>query len=412
MKKLLLVLIVLFPLKAFADTCSAGLMPAFTAAQATALCTKLGDSIAESLIPQSSNSIDLGSASKTWRTLYIGTSIVSSGNIYGPVANKAWANGLSAVPADVTTISTPQMLLFNGSGGGAGLITAQGAADANGTNNNFLKSRSTDGSADTIVQSGDIVSLFTFYGANGTTFDPAARIKVTIDGTPGASADMPGAIDFQTVPDGSATPASALKLNSAKLATFGGDISFSSATNIIGTASADAADSGRITIFGSGTGSADSTRSATLRLTGNENAGAGLAQLVMGGTADFSVIGNAGGTTILTVKGTAGGAGGIEVTGGGDVKIATSGGTVALQEATAGAACSGTATCNGATDVTTATTCATTGSRIFLQRSSADTDGVGQMYVKSISNGTNFVVNCVTANDTSTFNWIIFHEAP
>jgi hypothetical protein len=86
--------------------------------------------------------------------------------------------------------------------------------------------------------------------------------------------------------------------------------------------------------------------------------------------------------------------------------------TLSIQEATAASACSGTLTCNGSTDVTVSTTCATTGSRIFLQRSSADTDGVGQMYVKSISNGVSFTVNCVTVADTSTMNWLIIHEAP
>ncbi len=95
-----------------------------------------------------------------------------------------------------------------------------------------------------------------------------------------------------------------------------------------------------------------------------------------------------------------------------DLALSATGTTVAVQEATAGSACSGTLTCNGATDVTTSTTCAKTGSRIFITRTSADTDGVGQEYVKSISDATNFVVNCVTANDTATYNWIIFHEAP
>jgi hypothetical protein len=123
------------------------------------------------------------------------------------------------------------MLLFNGSSGGAGLITAQGANDANGTNNSFLKSRATDGSADTIVQSGDILSLLTFYGANGTTFDPAARIRVSVSTTPGVSADMPGKMQFQLSPDASATPADVLTLDQDKSATFTGAIK-STATNV------------------------------------------------------------------------------------------------------------------------------------------------------------------------------------
>lgn len=94
----------------------------------------------------------------------------------------------------------------------------------------------------------------------------------------------------------------------------------------------------------------------------------------------------------------------------GDLAASSSGTTVALQEATAGAACMGSLTCNGASDVVTSTTCATTGSRIFLTRTSLDADTTGDYYVKSISNGTSFTVACET-NDTGTLNWIIFHEA-
>lgn len=95
----------------------------------------------------------------------------------------------------------------------------------------------------------------------------------------------------------------------------------------------------------------------------------------------------------------------------GDLYALTSGNTIALQESTAADACMGTLTCNGASDVTTATTCATTGSRIFLTRTSLDADTTGDYYVKSISNGVNFVVAC-EVNDTGTLNWIIFHETP
>lgn len=95
----------------------------------------------------------------------------------------------------------------------------------------------------------------------------------------------------------------------------------------------------------------------------------------------------------------------------GEFISSTSGKTIALQEATAAASCMGTLTCNGASDVTTATTCATTGSRIFLTRTSLDADTTGDFYVKSIDTGVSFTVAC-EASDTGTLNWIIFHEAP
>lgn len=94
----------------------------------------------------------------------------------------------------------------------------------------------------------------------------------------------------------------------------------------------------------------------------------------------------------------------------GSFVASASGQTLALQEATAGAKCMGSLTCNGASDVTTSTTCATTGSRIFLTRTSLDADTTGDYYVKSISDGVSFTVACETS-DTATLNWIIFHEA-
>lgn len=186
----------------------------------------------------------------------------------------------------------------------------------------------------------------------------------------------------------------------------------------ITASTADADDDSELSL--SGGGSSSNSRGAYIALTGNEATPPGRITLAAGNVANAHirlvtedtsstvVITDATSGDILTVANS----GIITAARAADFNFGVGAATIGFQEATAGTACSGTATCNGATDVTTATTCATTGSRIFLQRSSADTDGVGQMYVKSISNGVNFVVNCVTANDTSTFNWVIFHESP
>jgi hypothetical protein len=103
------------------------------------------------------------------------------------------------------------------------------------------------------------------------------------------------------------------------------------------------------------------------------------------------------------------------ITADGDISFSTSGSTVAIQEATAGAACSGTATANGTTAVTISTTCATTGSRIFI---SATGDGTGAAandqgacWATNISNGVSFDLDCPDANNNAAYNWIIFHES-
>lgn len=95
----------------------------------------------------------------------------------------------------------------------------------------------------------------------------------------------------------------------------------------------------------------------------------------------------------------------------GDLSIAESGGTLLLQEATAGSKCMGTLTLTAATPVVTATTCAKTSSRIFLTRTSLDADTTGDMAVTAISDGVSFSVTSETS-DTATVNWLIINEAP
>ncbi len=74
------------------------------------------------------------------------------------------------------------------------------------------KSRGTVIGTNTIVQNGDAIGSLSFSGANGTTFDSAASIGAEIDGTPGASNDMPGRLLFKTTPDGSASPATRMTI--------------------------------------------------------------------------------------------------------------------------------------------------------------------------------------------------------
>ena len=68
----------------------------------------------------------------------------------------------------------------------------------------FTKSRGT--SIGTIVQSGDELGNFDWYGDDGTgTAKQAARIQAFVDGTPGAN-DMPGRLVFSTTADGASSP--------------------------------------------------------------------------------------------------------------------------------------------------------------------------------------------------------------
>jgi len=84
--------------------------------------------------------------------------------------------------------------------------------------------------------------------------------------------------------------------------------------------------------------------------------------------------------------------------------------TIGIQEATAASKCSGTVTANGSTAVTVSTTCATTGSRILLTRSSAPS-GTAICWQTNIVTGVSFDLDC-SAAETGTFDWFIIHEAP
>lgn len=152
-------------------------------------------------------------------------------------ANKGVILGKSAVAADAS-ISTP-LYVFGDASSAPNVTIAEGTADSTSGILRLIKSRATDGSADTIVASNDNVGIIAFQGADGATFRDAAAIFVKVDGTPGVN-DMPGSMDFQLSPDGSSTTASVLKLSQDKSALFTGTVR-SSATADIGWSAVNAA---------------------------------------------------------------------------------------------------------------------------------------------------------------------------
>ena len=91
----------------------------------------------------------------------------------------------------------------------------QFSADTTGATLTFQKSRAATVSTNTIVQSDDQIGVITFNGANGSTYSNAAQIRAVIDATPGASADMPGRLEFLTSADGSATVTERMRIDSS-----------------------------------------------------------------------------------------------------------------------------------------------------------------------------------------------------
>jgi len=100
------------------------------------------------------------------------------------------------------TNTSASLVRYSTSAGGApSLYMARSKGAAVGTN--------------TIVASGDTLGGIVFSGANGTGYSDAAYIQCFVDGTPGASADMPGRLVFSTSSDGSATPAERMRIDSS-----------------------------------------------------------------------------------------------------------------------------------------------------------------------------------------------------
>lgn len=67
----------------------------------------------------------------------------------------------------------------------------------------------------TIVTSTETLAYFRGSGSDGTAFRIAAEMRISVDGTPGAS-DMPGKIVFATTPDGAAAVTEAVRISSRR----------------------------------------------------------------------------------------------------------------------------------------------------------------------------------------------------
>lgn len=114
--------------------------------------------------------------------------------------------------------------------GEASQALAQFTDAANASSINFVKGRGT-AAAGTIVQSGDPLGGIYWYGtASASALGLAASITASVDGTPGAAADMPGRLVFSVSPDGSATAAEVLRLSNDKTAKFAGTVKSTAGT--------------------------------------------------------------------------------------------------------------------------------------------------------------------------------------
>jgi hypothetical protein len=79
----------------------------------------------------------------------------------------------------------------------------------------LFKSRGGTVGANAIVQSNYALGTIVWWGANGTGYNAAAGITAEVDGTPGASNDMPGRLIFYTTADNAGSPTERMRITSA-----------------------------------------------------------------------------------------------------------------------------------------------------------------------------------------------------
>ena len=114
---------------------------------------------------------------------------------------------------------------------GNGLSLGRYANNAYDPYMTFFKSRNaTIGSNGTIVQDGDTLGTINWYGATGSAWDHAAYHSVKVDGTPGASNDMPSMYTWHNQADGQQHPANTMNLRA------NGDLEVKTGNVVIGTA--------------------------------------------------------------------------------------------------------------------------------------------------------------------------------
>lgn len=138
----------------------------------------------------------------------LGLGAVPATLIHGSSGTLTWNGTNARIALDNTSVgdhadhATGRLTVFGGNENAIVLRTV--GSQAGGGAIQYLKTRSTDGSADVVVSDNDDNILIQGFIADGAAFREHARILSDVDGDAGGS-DAPGRLSFWTTPDGSAT---------------------------------------------------------------------------------------------------------------------------------------------------------------------------------------------------------------
>lgn len=180
--------------------------------------------------------------------------------------------GISSVDSDITSVAgvLSKLTMQGNSGTGFQSVNVQVGANTSGAMYASFKTRATDGSANTAVNSGDAVAYWYGYASDGTTYDPCAGIVYKVDSTLGVG--VPGNITFQTSASGAAALLDRWSIDRfgqlLQDGTNGNDIVFAAADAEIRYNTSDGSDIHVLTVCGGG-GFA-SSRGASIAYYGNE----------------------------------------------------------------------------------------------------------------------------------------------
>lgn len=234
------------------------------------------------------NVVKTGASSQTQlvRAFSSGNFAITSETSLNADVNAAWGQ-------------SPFLIIANNNTADA-FINIGNGNNAVGAHSHSAKTRSTGTDANTIVVNGDELSAQTTYGADGVTYRAATKIASFSDGAPGVAV-MPGRLEFHTAVTNGVLRRwyidSGGRFNQD--ATNGGDFVFNSATGVIRQGTADAADTGAITLNGGGANG--SSRGSSVEVYGNENAATGQLQLRAGNVSGGLIGFNTGGTQRVAI---------------------------------------------------------------------------------------------------------------
>jgi hypothetical protein len=176
--------------------------------------------------------------------------ITSGGNVFINNPSGVSLNGLT----NFLSVSSTTYNLFD---------ISRFSDNAFGPNFYLVKSRNGTIGGNTIVASGDNLGNITWLGANGTGFTDAASIRAEVDGSPGASNDMPGRLVFSTTADGAGSVTERMRITSEGKILIGTTSSANTGLGtktkqyIVGDGSTNAAASHGSMFVAAGTGTAD-----------------------------------------------------------------------------------------------------------------------------------------------------------